>query len=71
MNYAKAIEKARKHAKLSQRELGRRAGFDASYVSMLERGTRSPSVMAVATIAMVTGVSAATIHAWANQESKG
>ena len=71
MNYGKAIEKARKRANLSQHELSRRAGFDPSYVSMLERGTRSPSVGAVAKIAEVTGVDAAKIHAWANQERKG
>jgi transcriptional regulator with XRE-family HTH domain len=70
MNYAAAIEKARKHAKLTQRGLARAAGFDESYMSMLERGTRSPSIWAVQKIAAVTGIDAAKIHAWANQERK-
>jgi transcriptional regulator with XRE-family HTH domain len=65
MSYAAAIAKARKQAKLSQRRLSLLAGFDESYVCLLESGKRTPSIDAVGAIAEAAGVTAAQIHVWA------
>jgi len=44
MNYGKAFKLARALANLSQKDLAARAGLDASYVSLIENGTRKPSL---------------------------
>lgn len=43
MNYGRAIKIARAARGLSQKELASLAGYDASYVSLLESGARVPS----------------------------
>ena len=39
----KAIRKRRLNKKLTQEDLAEHAGFDRTYISMIERGTRNPS----------------------------
>lgn len=56
MDYGKGLEKARKHADLSQRKLAQLAGFDASYVSQLESGRRKPSLEALEKLADAIGM---------------
>ena len=40
-----AIRQARLHLGLSQEKLAARCGFDRTYISMLERGKRNPSLL--------------------------
>ncbi|MBS0211259.1 MAG: helix-turn-helix transcriptional regulator [Planctomycetes bacterium] len=40
-----AIRARRERLKLSQEELAERCGFDRTYISMLERGKRNPSLL--------------------------
>jgi transcriptional regulator with XRE-family HTH domain len=56
MNYASGIRKAREHAGLSKRKLASRAGFNASYVGLLESGKRMPSLDALETISGATKI---------------
>ena len=42
---AEAIKKQRTLLKLSQEQLAIRCGFDRTYISMLERGKRNPSLL--------------------------
>ncbi len=44
MNYGKAIKVARSIRDMSQRELAKLAELDASYVSLVESGRRTPSM---------------------------
>ncbi len=41
----KAIRSKRKSLGLSQEKLAERCGFDRTYISMLERGIRNPSLL--------------------------
>ncbi len=41
----KAIKKQREILGLSQEKLADRCGFDRTYISMLERGVRNPSLL--------------------------
>ena len=41
----KAIRARRAELKISQEELAERCGFDRTYISMLERGKRNPSLL--------------------------
>jgi transcriptional regulator with XRE-family HTH domain len=47
MNYGKALKLARALANLNQKDLAARAGLDPSHVSLIEKGTRRPSLMAL------------------------
>jgi transcriptional regulator with XRE-family HTH domain len=47
MNYGKALKLARALANLSQKELARKAGLDPSHISLIEKGTRRPSLTAL------------------------
>ena len=40
-----AIKAQRKKLGLSQEKLGERCGFDRTYISLLERGKRNPSLL--------------------------
>jgi transcriptional regulator with XRE-family HTH domain len=48
MNYGKALRIARAIAGVEQKQLASEAGFDASHISLLEKGARQPSVGAIA-----------------------
>ena len=47
MNYSKALKFARAIAGLQQKELADLADIDASYISLIEQGKRTPSVRAI------------------------
>lgn len=48
---AKAIRDRREEIGLSQERLAEECGFDRTYISMLERGTRNPSFLNLCKIA--------------------
>lgn len=48
---AKAIRDRREELGLSQERLAEECGFDRTYISMLERGTRNPSFLNLLKIA--------------------
>jgi len=50
MNYGKALRIARAVAGLEQRQLAKNAGLDPSHISLIESGSRKPSVGAIAKI---------------------
>src|SRR6202000_1652898 len=47
MNYGKALRISRAIVGLQQRELAEKAGLNASHVSLIEKGSRNPSVGAI------------------------
>ena len=47
MDYGKALRISRAIAGLQQKDLAERAGLDSSYVSLLEKGSRKPSLKVV------------------------
>ena len=53
----------RKEKGISQEALAFESGFDRTYISLVERGVRSPTIRAVVRMAGVLGVSAAEIVA--------
>ena len=55
------VREARKRRGISQEELAFGAGVKRSYVSDLERGTRNPSVKAIARLATALGVEPASL----------
>jgi len=56
MRFAENVHRLRMKNKLSQKELAKRVGISVSYVSMLERGHRSPPLETVEKLAKALGV---------------
>jgi transcriptional regulator with XRE-family HTH domain len=56
MDAALTIRKAREHARLSKRELARRAGTSPAAIVAYESGKRDPTVGTLARIVSATGV---------------
>jgi transcriptional regulator with XRE-family HTH domain len=56
MRFAENVHRLRLKNKLSQKELAKRVGISVSYVSMLERGHRSPPLETVEKLAKSLGV---------------
>lgn len=56
MDYGKALRIARAIAGLQQKELAAQAKLDASYVSLIERGERTPSLKTVRALSQALGV---------------
>jgi transcriptional regulator with XRE-family HTH domain len=54
--FASALRKLRRQRRLSQDALGERAGVDRTYVSMMERGCRTPSLTTLARLAEGLGI---------------
>lgn len=54
--FGKALRAARDSAELSQEELGFACGIDRTYVSLLERGERQPTLSTLFAIAEQLGV---------------
>jgi len=48
MNYGKALRIARAIAGADQKELANAAGLNPSHISLIEKGTRKPSIRAIA-----------------------
>ena len=56
MNYGKALKVARAIAGLQQKELAAKAGLDPSHISLIEKGTRKPSLDTVGRICQALGI---------------
>jgi len=56
MNYAKAIRIIRSAKKLSQQELADKVSLDASYISLIEKGKRVPTIKVLKNISDELGV---------------
>ena len=56
MNYSKAVRIARAVSGLQQKELADKAGLDPSHVSLIEKGSRKPSVGAIGKICKALGI---------------
>jgi transcriptional regulator with XRE-family HTH domain len=54
--FTRKLRHLREDAGISQEELAARAGLDRSYISLVERGRRSPTVNTLAKIAAVLSV---------------
>ncbi len=52
------LREIRKRRSLSQEELGFRSGYHRTYISLLERGMKSPSLTTIMSLASALGVSA-------------
>jgi transcriptional regulator with XRE-family HTH domain len=53
--FGKRVRELRKAKKLSQLQLADKVGVDRSYVGLLERGERNPSLEVIAEIAKALG----------------
>jgi transcriptional regulator with XRE-family HTH domain len=62
-----AVRNRRDGLELSQEELGFRAELDRTYISMVERGVRSPSLNTVAKLAKALRTQASTLVAAAER----
>jgi transcriptional regulator with XRE-family HTH domain len=56
MDYSKAVRIARAVSGLQQRELAKKAGLDPSHVSLIEKGSRKPSIGAIGKICRALGI---------------
>jgi transcriptional regulator with XRE-family HTH domain len=54
--FGKALREFRKTRDVSQERLGLTAGLDRTYISLVERGLRSPTIRTVVLLAEVLGV---------------
>ena len=59
--FAANIQKLRSKKKLSQKTLADKVGISVSYVSMLERGQRSPPLETIEKMAKALGVTPANL----------
>ncbi|EPV3033334.1 helix-turn-helix domain-containing protein [Pseudomonas aeruginosa] len=55
--FGRALRNLRKTAKLTQEHLGFEAGLDRTYISVLERGERSPTLDTMISLSEVFGLS--------------
>ena len=55
--FGQGIRARREMLGISQEKLAERCGFDRTYISMLERGTRNPSLLNVVKLAKGLGTS--------------
>jgi len=51
----------RKESKLSQEKLAELAGYDRTYISLLERGLRQPTITTIFELSKALNISASTI----------
>lgn len=61
--FGEVLREYRQRAALSQEELAARAEVDRTYVSLLERGRRQPTLEVLFRLAAVLGVAPATLVA--------
>jgi transcriptional regulator with XRE-family HTH domain len=59
--FGQALRDVRQQTGISQEQLGLDAGFDRTFISLIERGMQSPSVRTVVRLAEVLGVPASEI----------
>lgn len=56
ISFGEAVRDARLKQGVSQEELAFSAGFDRTYISLIERGKRNPSLVTIGKIAIVLNV---------------
>ena len=56
MNYGKGLKLARAIADLNQKDLALKAGLDPSHISLIEKGTRKPSLEALEKLSQALGI---------------
>ena len=59
--FGQALRHFRKEIKLSQEKLSQESGLDRSYISLLERGLRQPSLTSILKLAKALKITAANI----------
>ncbi len=59
--FAGTVRRLRSKKKLSQKALAKRVGISVSYVSMLERGQRSPPLETIEKMARALGVTPSSL----------
>lgn len=67
--FASAVERRRKAAKMSRQALAEAASLHQTYVGLLERGLRNPSLTSAKAIADALGVSLTSLIAEAEDSS--
>lgn len=65
MDWSRAIRCARAYAGLTQAELGKAVGVNASAVSLWESGERDPQIQRIGLIGSACGVSTGVLVRWA------
>jgi transcriptional regulator with XRE-family HTH domain len=69
MNYGRALRIARAIAGLEQKELARQAGLDPSHISLIERGSRQPSMGAIGKLCKALDISEPLLTMLAAEQS--
>lgn len=59
--FGRALREIRESKEISQERLGLEAGFDRTYISLIERGISSPTIRAVVRLAAILNVKASAI----------
>jgi transcriptional regulator with XRE-family HTH domain len=59
--FGQVLREYRKKANLSQEELAHRSGIDRTFVSLLERGLRQPSLSTILELSKVLGVAPSSL----------
>ena len=59
--FGRVLRSIRESQELSQEELGARSGYHRTYIGLLERGQKSPSLRTLFDLAATLGVSPSTI----------
>jgi transcriptional regulator with XRE-family HTH domain len=65
--FGRVLKELRLEAGLTQEQLGFEAGLERIYVSLLERGQRSPSLVVILDLAKALGTSASQMVALSEQ----
>lgn len=66
--FGRAVRQSRTDAGLSQEDLADRSGLHRTYVSQIERGLRSPSLVAISALAHALGTTAYELFRVVEQE---
>lgn len=69
--FGRVLKELRLEAGLTQEKLGFEAGLERVYVSLLERGERSPSLVVILDLAKALGVTGAEFVARVEQRLRG
>lgn len=69
--FGNAVRKRRRQLKVSQEELGFRAGLHRTYISQIERGLKSPSLNVISVLAKALGIQTFVLIQMAEQNEPG
>ena len=70
-SFALVVERHRKRKRLSRAALAAQAGLHQTYIGLLERGKRSPSLDTAQAIAKTVGVSLSKLISEAERDQRG